>query len=626
MGWARTGTWRSGSSAGRRPRWPLRAAVLILAAVPAISQEQDRPKSLLPPGFEAPPPTPVAKPQPLPNLVPTAPPAGEPGQPASVPTDGEPALPPLLPDGDLAVPTAAPDPFAAMRSLPPGAPIGLFNPRPGGFGEAAFSGSNGAVLGALAGRITAPIASRWAMITLRSALLARVPGPGGINDGDWVAARAGLLMRLGEAEGARRLIDALPVERFTPATYRSAAHVSLAAGDVAGLCPIAATGRALSPSPLWDLAYAMCAAMEGDDISAASLIDTLRNQPRRVAAFDVRLASRVVVLAGGAGRAEGINWEEVEGISLFRYGVATATGVPVPANRLGGLGPAHAGWAVRNAGLPAATRLALLRRAASLGSISANDLASGVAALSPADAGGGFADDSRAGRLRNAFTAGSPAERAAALAAIHADRAAGDDGYGTLLESATLAAALKPDPALAGSADRIIAALLAMGDVRRAKAWWPVAETADDAVRARAWALLASGAGGVPVTPAAFKDWQSDTGASRRAAAMLLAALSGVGAARGADWNTLQRDLITPLANRWTTALAAAAQRRAGGEVALLAATGLQASAAGGWADVPPAHVEAIVKALVAAGQPGDARRIAAEAVTRAAGGLYPGA
>jgi hypothetical protein len=91
---------------------------------------------------------------------------------------------------------------------------------------------------------------------------------------------------------------------------------------------------------------------------------------------------------------------------------------------------------------------------------------------------------------------------------------------------------------------------------------------------------------------------------------MLVAVLSGLGQARGRGWD---RDGITPVSNRWTAALAGAARRRAVGEVALLAATGLQ----GGWADVPPAHVEAIVAAYVACGQGAQARLIAAEAVTR---------
>ncbi len=529
-------------------------------------------------------------------------------------------MPPLLPDepADGDAPPVA-DPFAAQAALPPGAPLGLIAAdAAGGFGSNSFAGSNGRFVTALAARITRPVASRWAAITLRRALLARVPGPAGIGDGDWVAARAGLLLRQGDVDSARRLIDVLPVDRFTPATYALAATVSLAAADLPGLCPIAATGRALSPGPLWDLAFGMCAAMAGDDLTAANIIDVLRNQRARVAPFDVRLAQRVAVLAGGAGRADGINWEEVPGLTLYRYGVATAAGVPVPADRLAALGPAHAGWAVRNAGLPAATRLALLRGAAVHGSLSVSELASGVSALSPADASGGFAVGSRAANLRDAFSAGSAAARAEAMAAIRASAGAGEDPYGALLETATAAAALRPSAAIADQSVPIIAALLAAGDARAAAVWWPVASAAGGEIKAQAWALLAAGGGGVPVSAGDFSDWRSRTDASPRAAAVVLAALSGLGAARGSDWDALRRELMpamTAAPGRWQAAIADAARRRAGGEVAVLAATGLQ----GSWADVPAAHIAAITTALMASGRRAEARQFAGEAVTRAA-------
>lgn len=573
---------------------------------------RDRPRSLLPPGFDAPAAAPaVTPPAPLPGITPP-----EPGSEA-----GADAPPPLLPEALEAAPEAAPeaavaDPMAARVLLPPGAPIGTLGPGNGGLALTAFAGSNGRFVAALAARIDRPLVSRWATIMVSRALLSRAPTPAGVNDGDWVAARASLLLRLGIVDGARRLIDALPVDRYTPATYQAAAHISLAAGDLAGLCPIAATGRALSPSPLWDLAFAMCAGMDGDDITAANLIDALRRQPRRVAPFDVRLAQRVVVLAGGAGRADGINWEEAPGLSLYRYGVASAAGVPVPAERLSALGPAHAGWAVRNPGLPDATRLALLRRAAAIGALSAQELAGGIAALSVADASGGFAAGSRAALLRDAYTAGSPGARGAAMAALRGD---GRD-LGALLETAGPAAALRPDAALADQADQIIAALLAVGDAGRARAWWPVASGADDAVRARAWALLAV-SGGRPASVADYRDFARRGGAGAHGEALLLAGLSGLGLAKGGEWDGLRRDSITPVANRWTRALAAAATRQAAGEVMLLAATGLQGVGGGGdgggWADVPPAHLEAIVAALVASGQRAAAQRLAAEAVMR---------
>ncbi len=580
------------------------ACGLVLTA-PAVGQDagqnRDAPKSLLPPGFETPAPPPAAA---TPPLLP-----GITSAPAEAATAEQPPLLTAQPDD------STPPPFVETRAgaaLPPGAPVGIIDSASGAFGADAFTGSDGRFLAGLANRIAGPVASRWTAIMLGRALASRVPGPAGIGDGDWVAARAGLLVRMGAVDPARRLIDVLPQDRYTPATYRVAGEVSLAAADLAGLCPIAATGRALSDDVMWDLAWGMCAAMDGDDITAAGVIDSVRNRGGALPAFDLRLAQRVVVLAGGAGRADGINWAEEEGLSSYRYGVASAAGVTVPADRLAALGPAHAGWAVRNAALPAATRFALLRQAAVLGTISAEELASAVAALAPADASGGFAADSRAGRLRDALT-GSPQGRAEAIAAIAAGNT-GEDAYGALLEAVTAAAALKPSAALAGQSDVIIAALLSAGNMRAAHAWWPVAQTADDAVRARAHALLAAGAG-VAMASSDVRTWRDAAKSSPRREAMLVAALSGLGLARGSGWDGLKRDAIRPVSNRWTAALARAARRRAVGEVALLAATGLQ----GSWADVPPAHVEAIVAALVACGRVAEARLFAAEAVTRSA-------
>ncbi|WP_310476348.1 hypothetical protein [Sandarakinorhabdus sp.] len=585
------------------------AAVGLLLAAPAGGQDagqkagpnRDAPKSLLPPGFDTPAPAPAAAPAPL---LPGA--NAPPVESAPPPTiSGEAAL---LPEqiGDMPPPYIA---AGAAPALAPGAPIGIIDVDSGGLESDAFSGSNGRFLAGLANRIQGPIASRWVAIAVGRALASRVPGPAGIGDGDWVAARAGLLMRMGAIDPARRLVDVLPNERYTPATYQVAGEVSLAAADLAGLCPIAATGRALSDDVMWDLAWGMCAAMDGDDITAAGVIDSVRGRRSAVPAFDLRLAQRVVVLAGGAGRADGINWAEEEGLTPYRYGVASAAGVTVPADRLSALGPAHPGWVVRNAGVPAATRFALLRAAAVLGTLSAEELASGVAALAPADASGGFAADSRAGRLRDAFT-GSAADRAEAIAAIVRD--GGADPYGALLEAATAAAALKPAAAQAAQADVMIAVLLAAGNTRAARAWWPVAQQADGEVRARAQALLAAGAG-VVMAAGDVSDWRAAAKASPRRQAMLVAALSGLGQARGSGWSGLKEDGVRPVSNRWTAALASAARRQAAGEVALLAATGLQ----GGWADVPPAHVEAIVAAFVACGRVAEARLIAAEAVTR---------
>ncbi len=562
--------------------------------LPASGQDRDTPKSLLPEGFD----TPAAAPAQqvvLPGAI-------------SAPVSDD-----ALPADPLAEAAAQPDPFAEAASGRDISGLGLLTPAAGGYGPAIFAGADGRFLAGLARRIAAPGASRWAAIVLRRALLSQAQAPSGITPGDWVAARAGLLLRIGEIDGAHRLAGAVPVDRYTPALYRVAAQTALAAGDIAGLCPIAETGRALWPEAEWDLGYGMCAAIAGDDITAASVFDALRRD-RRINRFDLRLAERVSTLAGGAGRASGINWNEVDGLTLYRFGVASAAGLTVPPERLAALGPARAGWLVRNDGIAPDVRLSFLRAAAAIGTLSTAELVGGVSALSPVDAAGGYADDSRAGRLRAAFDGGDARRRSAAMARVRADVAAGGDGYGALLETAAAAARLPVTPDLAEASPDIIAALLAAGDSAAARRWWPVSQLAGSAARARAWALLATGSGGVPVTPDAFDDWKGATGASDRSAAILLAGLAGLGAARGSDWQALLDQYLPRPANSWTRAIDAAGRTGRIGDVAILAATGLQ----GAWRDVPAAHLFHIIANLARSGRQAEARLVAAEAVSRA--------
>ena len=563
------------------------------------------PKSLLPDAFE----TGTAPQRPADSTP--APPIIEP-VPGSVAAVGS-GLPPLL---ALAPPTPeSVDPFAV--AAPTGRDITVFGPltpASGGYGLNIFAGSRGAFLAGLTHRITRPIASRWAAITLRRALLSESTVPYGIVPGDWVAARAWLLVRIGEIDGAKALTDAVPVDRYSPALYRVAAQTALAAADIGGLCPIAGTGAQLSKDPLWQLAIGMCAAIQGDDITAARVFDALHDQEKTVEQFDVRLGERVATVAGGAGRATNIDWDEAPALTPYRYGVAVAAGVAIPPAKLAALGPARFGWIVRSAGVAPEIRLAALRPAAVLGTVSAAELVSAIAALSPGDA----AADTAAGRLRTAFAGASMADRRAALKAIWAsggaNPAASNADYGALLESAT---AVQRLPATAASADAsadIIAALLAAGAVDAARRWWPVADKADGKIRAQAWALLAVVNGGVPTDTADFKDWRRASTADDRRAAMLIAALSGLGIARGSDWDSLRGDLLPRAANRWTRAIDAAAAAGRTGEVVILAATGLQ----GGWADIPPLHLHHILAALVRVGRAEEARLIAAEAMTRA--------
>ncbi len=575
-------------------RLTLFAAVTALAAGAVGGEPETAPaqapaaKSLLPDSFDGPTTAPVTPAAPL------LPAEADPAAPAAPQL-----LPQLQPGGpDAAFTTAAGGDLALQGPLTPAA---------GGYGAQVFAGSDGRFLAGLSRRIAAPIGSRWAAITLRRALLSQSGTPDGIVPGDWIAARAGLLVRLGEIDGAKRLVDGLPVDRYTPALYRVAAQTALAAADIGGLCPIAVTGQSLSADAIWKLAIGMCAAIEGDDITAARVFDALRNDSAHVDPFDVRLGERVATMAGGAGRATNIDWAEAPVLTPFRYGIATAVGVAIPPEKLAALGPARFGWLVRSPGVPADVRLAALRPAAVAGTVSAEELVSGITALSPANAG----SDSAAGRLRTAFAGTSSADRRAALQAIWAS--GGDDRYGALIESAGAAARLPISADSAADSADIIAALLSAGMTEPARRWWPVADKAGGAVRARAWGLLAA-AGIITPTPQGFKDWRSDAKVDDRHAALLLAALAGLGRAEGSQWQGLRDGLLPKAANSWTRAIDAAAAAGHQGEAIILAGTGLQ----GAWADVPPLHLYHIVAALTRAGRPAEARLIAAEAQTRA--------
>ena len=82
------------------------------------------------------------------------------------------------------------------------------------------------------------MASRWAHIALRDALLARTRAPRDVNPVDWVAERAWLLLRMGEADAARMLIADVDVDRFTPKMVQVAVQSALATADPSALCPL----------------------------------------------------------------------------------------------------------------------------------------------------------------------------------------------------------------------------------------------------------------------------------------------------------------------------------------------------------------------------------------------------
>lgn len=568
-------------------RW--RASLLAaLVAVPAVAQ--DAPKSILPPGFETAPPQRVAAPEPAAPAEETQAPAADiPAPPRAAPLAADPLLAPPPP-------------------LPSGGALGWLTPEAGGYGPATFAGSNGRFLLGLLRRMDAPIASRWGEIVLRRALLSVTPPPSRARFADWTAERAWLLVRLGEVDGAKALVDQVPVERFSPRLYEVAAQVHLAAGDIPALCPLGSTAVTLSPEPLWQLVNAMCAGLEGDDLTSSSIFDTMRSRGK-VNTFDRQLAERIAGAANSNGRAANVEWENVSTLTVYRFGLAKAAGLAVPQALLDRSSPAVKAWTLRSASAPLDARVAAAPTAAALGVSSADEMVALYSAqateIDP------FAlDAAPAGRLRAAFAAKGTSERIAAMRTLWARGTTERERYGYRILTARAAAQMRVNPDAADAADGLVASMLAGGLVKPALRWWPVVDKAGG----NGWALLALADPGrtVLLSDKRFNDWQAGEtrklGEPRavRRAQLMTAALQGLGKGEFGD-------RLDAAPNAFTRAIDAAAASGRKGEVAVLAAVGLQRD----WRSVPPLHLQHILAAYRRVGLAPMAHMLAVEALTR---------
>jgi hypothetical protein len=121
-------------------------------------------------------------------------------------------------------------------------------------------------------RMDAPIASRWASIVLRRALMSPLDTPANINGADFAADRAWALLRMGEANAARAVIDDVDTDNYTTWLYQVAMQAALATGDPAAFCPLADKAAAVIQQRGWALAQAMCLGLAGKPNEAGQLL------------------------------------------------------------------------------------------------------------------------------------------------------------------------------------------------------------------------------------------------------------------------------------------------------------------------------------------------------------------
>jgi hypothetical protein len=390
--------------------WRGLAALILLAAVaPAWAQPPaGAPTSILPDVLDEDPAAP-GEPEAAAPILPPDLPAPE----ASAPAFDD-AVAAVIPP---AAEEAPPDPLADLvgpLTLPENA--GLLDARNGGLPPDLFAASDARFAGTLLRRLDAPVASRWVQILLTRALLTRATPPQGLNPGDWLAARGEALVAIGAAADAHRMIARVLPDRYTEGLYRVAANAAIASGDPIALCPLSPTARSLFDDGFWTMTDAMCLSIAGDEFGASQLFDRLRRQ-NEVAGFDIGLAERLSSAVGGGRRGANPEWGEVDRVTAWRIGLASAAGLDVPDTLVAAAGPAEKAWIVRLAGQSLARRAALAPAAAAIGAISSAEigriLAAEAATLDP-----GAVGESPGGQLRTAMLAADPADRQAALAAV----------------------------------------------------------------------------------------------------------------------------------------------------------------------------------------------------------------
>lgn len=603
-------------SRSRRIRGVLAVVLLTGAAGIAIAQSapgSSAPESLLPPGFGAPPPASVpqaprpAAPRPLlPGAAPVAAPPGPDGIPiVDIP-------PPTADDLLDPVEKAAKE---AERELPkfarrPVDPVGFLDPAQGGLGLDAFGRARGTYLATLLHRLNAPVPSRWASITLRRALTSRAMAPAGIDPVDWAAERAWLLLRMGEADAARRIVQAVDIDRYNRWMVAVARQALLASADPAGLCPFAQAGQAAGGDDAsWALIQGMCAALSGEGGTATAMMDRQR-QRGKVSGIDLLLAEKVAGAGVGGRRAINIEWGGVFDLSAWRFGLASAVAVPVPLDLYATAGPQVRAWAARAPMLTVRQRLPFARTAAAMGVFSSGALVD----LYGADADETDAmetDGSTAHRLRDAYVAESVDDRLAALRGLWGNPVGPMDHYAALILTARAAARIAPNEDHGDDVGDLVASMLSAGlDVQAAR-WGPVVDSLGNDADA-AWALLAVGAPQPAVDLSVGRIEHYVGSADKQRARLLVAALAALGRLPVAEAVRLGGPIDAR--NRWSDALDLAARAGQPGTVAILAATGLQTS---GWNRVPASHLFHIILALRRTGQDAAARMIAAEALTR---------
>ncbi|QVM83028.1 hypothetical protein [Novosphingobium decolorationis] len=490
--------------------------------------------------------------------------------------------------------------------------VGLFDADEGGLAADSLQGGDPALLRlALSGNRGA-LVSRWGHIALRRALLSRLDAPEGMSAQDFLALRVALLVRMGEYDAARALLQDIDIANYTPEIGAQVLDVYLGTADMTGLCPIMATQGSMRSDAEWNVAGAICDAFRGNSNAALSRLDrdmTRKEMPR----IDLLLAQRYAGAAGKARRAVTIEWDNVADLTPWRYALARGVGIAPPESLMA---PTEGRY---DAATALAPMLGLERRAKASVRAGASGILSNAALVDLyaqlyADPDTGSAWQARAESLRDAYALPSSAARIAAMRTLWSELDDDGSAYCGRVLTAAAAARIAPSEDVAAEAPALLGSMLAAGFDANAARWAPVVEGGSEG-----WALIVLSAPGANQSASSgsldsFID--EDASAGKRKAGFLVAGLAGLNRIDRSRAMGYSNDLSLALdgETRWTRAIDAAAARGDGASVVILAGFGMQGA---NWRQMTPRYLYHIVSALREVGLEAEARMIAAEAVAR---------
>lgn len=544
------------------------------------------------------------------------------GPPAPMPEENTGPVAPAA-DGMAASPLAndtgglSPALPADLPLAPITADVGSGGPLPAGFGTGTDSwvGAQGGYSTELMRRLEAPLASRYGHILLRRLLMTKASPPAGADPLQFITARAHLLLRMGEVEAAKMVIETVPLSVYDRRLYTVAAQTHLAAIDIAATCPLAQKAIVFSPDTQWPLLSAICSALQGDDGGAALGLD-IAQQGGKVNKFDLFVAEQAVTAVAGGGRSGQVAWPEHGRFTSYRIGATYASGQSFPESALLKAPAAVQAWLARSAFVDPETRYKLGWTAAALGTLSSDEFISGWSAR-----GSGLEPRVLAyrpeGLLQKATLAPTTGQRYAAMRQLWAMGKSERGRMAMWLITSDAAARFPLIASQSAIAPDLLRSMLMGGRLKEAARWAPVLQSVGGDALTTSWPLIfLADPRALQPNDTLVEGWlnaQSGDGDKRRKQ-MLVASLEAFG--RLGDASISRSSKPDDVEGVVFAKLIDAVRRHARGEVVVLGALAMGHS----WSAVTPGILRAVLSAYRAVGLERDARLIAAEAIIMAGG------